>query len=314
MMYDNFFNFKKDTDELIHFVSGATNQMPSKFFYEGIGAKHWLTLSSKIKFNKDELMTFLDQTCMHLTNESFNYIDIGPGDFYKTHEIVKLFLKHNKNISFFAVDASYEMLTPHLTESAYGNVSKIKKLIHENNGTINACVIDLFNLSKMNIFKSTTRNKFVTFLGGTIANIDYQEFLTAMSSFLEKDDYLLLDLPINKETSSSSSIERIMKYKSEHFHFISRLNLSPEDFIYRVDQEDFINEDETAYAQSLHLVATLNKTELSFSKKEFRIFTWNRYDLEKFQKACIGSGIEVLSIFSNHNKNMSFLMLRKATE
>lgn len=290
----------------------------SKLFYNGKGAENWIELSKKMKSNQEKLLLFLENSKFCFQSKPLNFIEVGPGDFSKTKNITRFLLENiNESITFFALDSSSQLLFPPKESESFSNLNEIKKMILNRNGTMHALEIDLFKINEINYSLLKGTQKFVSFLGGTIGNIDYDHFLETMKSFLHIGDYLILDLPLTSSTSTTSSENRILKSQFQHLDFITDFGLTPDEFTYKIIVENYNQNNLGACSQEIKLMAQLLTSKeihgIPLSEKYFELFYWRRYDLEKFKIECLKKGFEIWNEILTEDNGTSYLVLKKAT-
>lgn len=182
-------------DVLVGF-SEASKHLASKYLYDAKGSEifNQITRLPEYYLTRSEieiLTTYKNDISATLVDETFNLIELGPGEGLKTRLLVDQFQADRLKFIYIPIDISR---------------SAIKNLGDEFNKAlpsleIQAIVSDYFKGLKWLSLSSNKRNV-VLFLGSTIGNLDLagvKTFLFTLWEILHDGDYLLIGFDLQKD-------------------------------------------------------------------------------------------------------------------
>lgn len=198
-------------------LSKVNKQIQSKYFYDDRGSELFNQITRHPDYyltgceldildtNKNELSTLMK-------NETFNLIELGPGEGIKTRLLIDQFIKDKLSFTYFTIDISKKYLRK--------IIEKFDKQL-PNLETI-ALNSDYLNGIKWLSSNSNKRN-FLLFLGSSIGNFDLnsaKEFLGMLRSFLHPGDYVLIGFDLVKD------IDVLMKAYNDRDGITREFNLN----------------------------------------------------------------------------------------
>lgn len=177
-------------------LAKTPKQIPSKYFYDERGSE----LFNQITRHPDYYLTNCELEILNnnkkelsiiLKNETFNFIELGPGEGIKTRILIDQFLADNLSFTYFTIDISKKYLTQ-LIDNFNKQLPNLETI---------ALHSDYLQGIKWLVSNSKKRN-FLLFLGSSIGNFylnDSKEFLRIIRSFLHHGDYVLIGFDLLKD-------------------------------------------------------------------------------------------------------------------
>lgn len=179
-------------------LSQKNKQIYSKYFYDDHGSE----LFNKITRHPDYyltnceleiLNTYKEELSNLLKDDTFNLVELGPGEGIKTSVLINQFLYDSLSFSYFPIDISKKYLN-HLINKFNNHLLDLE---------IIALNSDYLNGIKWLTSNSYKRN-FLLFLGSSIGNFDLlgaEKFLSNMWHLLHDGDYILIGFDLRKDIS-----------------------------------------------------------------------------------------------------------------
>lgn len=286
--------------------------LPSKYFYDAKGdflfqqimqmEEYYLTRSEY-----EILDSHKDQLLEHFTtsDKTFDLIELGAGDGFKTKILIEHFLKENPDFIYKPIDISANALSI-LSSDMKKSFSNLK--IHTHCGEYIRSLEDLNSQTK--------ERKIVLFLGSNIGNFSHsqaKDFLTSIRKNLSPGDYLLTGFDLKKNP------DIILKAYNDSHGITRAFNLN---LLERINRElggnfqtnyfshfpvyDPIKGEARSYLvskQRQNVFVDLLQEEFQFDAWE-PIFTEvsKKYDIQQIEAMCETSGFELISNYFDHNK------------
>jgi dimethylhistidine N-methyltransferase len=170
--------------------------IPSKYFYDKTGAE----LFNKITKHPDYYLTNCELEILHAnknylanlcSKESFNIIELGPGEGIKAQILIQEFLLSRVDFIYFAVDICGDYL------------QQIAQKFKQKNPSLAIKIIQADYASALHKLDSCySRKNFVLFLGSSIGNFDNDQtikFLQQTQHDLKAGDYLFIGFDLQKD-------------------------------------------------------------------------------------------------------------------
>ncbi|MFC2087052.1 L-histidine N(alpha)-methyltransferase [Bacteroidota bacterium] len=186
--------FAKDVQEGL---TSNPKYLPSMYFYDETGDKlfqeimglseYYLTDSEfEILFGiKDQILTLLNR------DESFNLIELGAGDGYKTKILLHHFIEKKIRFEYIPIDISKNAVVS-LVEDVEKSLNGIQ---------VKGIVGEYFEM--LDEIKNHTRfRNLILFLGSNIGNFNFEQaadFLRRLNSKLKKNDLVLIGFDLQKD-------------------------------------------------------------------------------------------------------------------
>jgi dimethylhistidine N-methyltransferase len=167
----------------------------SKYFYDGKGS----SLFNQITRHKDYyltnceleiLTTYKSELGAIFGTQSFNLIELGPGEGIKSRILIDEFLQHELDFTYFTIDISRKYLNQ-IVKQFHHDLPKLKLI---------ALNSDYFSGLKWLSLRSKRRNV-VLFLGSSIGNFNQEQtniFLKNIWDDLQDGDFLLIGFDLRK--------------------------------------------------------------------------------------------------------------------
>ncbi|WP_131780996.1 L-histidine N(alpha)-methyltransferase [Legionella gresilensis] len=184
---------------LTDILNGLTSEkkfISSKYFYDEQGSE----LFNKITRHPDYYLTNCELEILQnhkaeiadlLNQQSFNLIELGPGEGIKGRILIEQFLQNSLDFTYYAIDISNKYLVQIINQ--YSQEFPDLKL-----GALNSDYLKGLQWLKM----QSNRKNLLLFLGSSIGNFNYghtQTFLQEIWSYLKNDDYLLIGFDLRKD-------------------------------------------------------------------------------------------------------------------
>lgn len=224
--------FKND---VLQGLSKSHKELYSKYFYDSAGSN----LFNQITRHQDYYLTNCELEILHtyknklstiLSNESFNLIELGPGEGIKTQLLIEQFIKDSLSFTYIPIDISKLYLEKIMTRFQ-------NKLPSVNISAINS---DYFKALEWLSVSSEKRN-IVLFLGSSIGNFDFltaSDFLRHLWEILHPDDYILIGFDLRKD------IDILMRAYNDSDGITREFNLN---LLKRINKELHANFDITKF-------------------------------------------------------------------
>ncbi|MBX3708655.1 MAG: L-histidine N(alpha)-methyltransferase [Gammaproteobacteria bacterium] len=180
-------------------VTGLTKpckQIQSKYFYDEYGSElfNQITRHPDYYLTRCEieiLTTYKHQIASLINSESFNLVELGPGEGVKTRILIEEFLQEELDFTYLPIDISKRYLK-HLTHEFRSQLGFFRLTpIHS----------DYFRGLEW-LRENSERKNLVLFLGSSIGNFNQEEtkeFLCHLCHSLNKGDYILLGFDLRKD-------------------------------------------------------------------------------------------------------------------
>ncbi|WP_419420370.1 L-histidine N(alpha)-methyltransferase [Legionella sp. D16C41] len=182
--------------DILNGLSSEKKFIPSKYFYDDKGSE----LFNRITRHPDYYLTNCELEILKthkadlshlLKQQSFNLIELGPGEGIKSRILIKQFLQDSLDFNYFAIDISSKYLEQ-ITKQFQQEFSDLKLV---------ALQSDYFK--GLEWLKTQSRRKsLLLFLGSSIGNFSYehtQKFLQAIWTELQDGDYFLIAFDLRKD-------------------------------------------------------------------------------------------------------------------
>lgn len=197
--------------------------IPAKYLYDNRGSELFNEITRHpdyylTRVELDILETYKNEIAHSIGKETFNLIDLGPGEGTKTEILIQEFLCNSLIFTYVPIDISQLYLKRLLG----GFNSKFKKLISQG---IHA---DYFSGLDW-VCKTSAQRNLVLFLGSSIGNFEPETtkiFLRHLHQTLQHGDYILLGFDLCKDISilmraydDSAGITRAF-----NFNLLERIN------------------------------------------------------------------------------------------
>lgn len=176
-------------------LSHKNKYLSSKYFYDPKGSE----LFNQITRHRDYYLTNCELEILNshkgelsqlLSNESFNLIELGPGEGIKARILIDQFLQDSREFTYFTIDISQKYLNQ-LVKQFHEDLPQLK---------LKAINSDFFKGLKWLSSHSKRRN-IVLFLGSSIGNFDREstlKFLHEIWQDLQDGDYFLVGFDLRK--------------------------------------------------------------------------------------------------------------------
>ena len=277
------------TNDILEGLKSDPKTLPSKYFYDKRGDKlfqqimqldeYYLTNAEYqiLEQNAAELL-------QHFTSENatFNLIELGAGDGYKTKVLLRHFLQQKTAFTYVPIDISENAIN-----TLSGNISKELPDL-----TIKPLVMDFFQGLDF-LGKQKTERKVVLFLGSSIGNFpheDAQQLLAELHKRLSPGDLLLTGFDLRKDP------EKILAAYNDSDGVTREFNLNLLDRINHESGADFNREsfihypiyDPLAGEARSYLIST-KKQEVYFPQQEtiIHLDAWEAIHTEVSRKYSI---------------------------
>ena len=179
-------------------LSSTPKYLPSKYFYDEAGSRifqdimhmpeYYLTACEFEIFDQQKQMIL---NAFNQMNGSFDLLELGAGDGYKTKVLLNYFLSRNINFTYMPVDISVDALTE-MTNNLKDELPELQ---------LEAKAGDYFEIIKyINSHDSST--KIILFLGSNIGNYSWEDSLTFFSQLrkqMQNHDQLFIGFDLKKD-------------------------------------------------------------------------------------------------------------------
>ncbi|STX50669.1 Histidine-specific methyltransferase EgtD [Legionella busanensis] len=190
---------EKNKTILTDILNGLTSEkkfISSKYFYDEKGSE----LFNKITRHPDYYLTNCELEILRnhkaeiadlLNQQSFNLIELGPGEGIKGRILIEYFLQNSLDFTYYAIDISNKYLN---------------QIINQYNQDFPDLTLVALNSDYLKglqwLKKQSYRKNLLLFLGSSIGNFNYdhtQNFLQEIWSYLEDGDYFLIGFDLRKD-------------------------------------------------------------------------------------------------------------------
>lgn len=177
-------------------LSQTDKQIQSKYYYDEVGSE----LFNQITRHPDYYLTgceleilrrYKEDISTRLGSETFNLIDLGPGEGIKTGLLIEQFINDNRAFTYVPIDISRNFLD-HVIDRVSAQFSGIETIALNSDYLVGMEWL-MNNCSQRNV---------VLFLGSSIGNFDLQStafFLDTLRTFLHQGDYVLIGFDLRKD-------------------------------------------------------------------------------------------------------------------
>ena len=179
-------------------LSSTPKYLPSKYFYDEAGSRifqdimhmpeYYLTACEFEIFDQQKQLIL---NAFNQMNGSFDLLELGAGDGYKTKVLLNYFLSRNINFTYMPVDISVDALTE-MTNNLKDELPELQ---------LEAKAGDYFEIIQyINSHDSST--KIILFLGSNIGNYSWEESLTFFSQLrkqMQNHDQLFIGFDLKKD-------------------------------------------------------------------------------------------------------------------
>lgn len=216
--------FESVHDELIAFkydiqvgFEQSNKQILSKYFYDDQGCELFNQITRHPDYYltrcETEILSIYKNDLINLiASESFNLVELGPGEAVKTQILLNELLQKKIKFNYIPIDISTKYLKSML--------KSFKRELPE----INLLPLHADYFCGLEWLKKRSKNKnLVLFLGSSIGNFDQsmtQKFLNYLWESLNKDDYVLLGFDLRKD------IDILMRAYDDDEGLTSKFNLN----------------------------------------------------------------------------------------
>jgi len=177
-------------------LSQSPKTVPSKYFYDAEGSRLFQVITDLpeyylTKCESEILENHKEQIAHLLARNSFNLVELGPGDAHKTVVLMEQFLHSNLNFQYVPIDIS-ETAIQQLTKSLDQRFPKLR--VH---GLVSGYSNGLKWLNRLN-----GQSNFVVFMGSNIGNFNKpaaRVFLQSLWNSLHNDDLVLIGFDLKKD-------------------------------------------------------------------------------------------------------------------
>ncbi len=280
--------------EVMEGLQAQPKNLPSKYFYDERGDELFQQIMNMPEYylTNCEYEIFEDNRediLQAIGNRSFDLIELGAGDGYKTKVLLKHFLERKADFHFCPVDISDNVLQI-LNEDLKANLPGLYSQPLQG---------DYFEVLDR-LSENKDRKKVILFLGGNIGNLETpraKEFLRAIGERLDEGDDLLIGFDLKKDP------ETIWKAYNDPAGITAAFNLN---LLTRINRELDANFD-TAKFKHWETYNPLNGETRSYliSKEEQEVClaavrekvtfkAWEAINVELSQKYSL-SGIEAMA-------------------
>lgn len=203
--------------DIFHGLSQNPKVIPPKYFYDDEGSKIFIQITKLTEYYltkcESEILENQKKNIADLVSkESFNLIELGPGDGQKTNILLDYFLKSSLDFKYVPIDISES------TISGLINLIKQKFPKLETNGLVS----EYFNGIKW-LGQNGSKRNFVLFLGSTIGNFYKPNkllFLRSLWNALNHNDLVLIGFDLKKD------IDLMLKAYNDSKGITSKFNLN----------------------------------------------------------------------------------------
>lgn len=184
--------FKKD---ILVGLSSPRKHLLSKYFYDTTGSK----LFNKITHHPDYYLTDCEIEILYslreelagfLSGETFNLVELGPGEGIKPKLLINTFLEKNLSFCYYTIDISKNYLN-HIVQNFNNNIP-----------SLNVIAINADFLSGIKYLGNNSKKRnLVLFLGSSIGNLNFSsavQWLGQIWKALNQGDYLLIGFDLRK--------------------------------------------------------------------------------------------------------------------
>ena len=306
----NKFQFAQDVDAGLNAVP---KYLSSKYFYDEKGDilfqqimdldEYYLTRSEYENFNtyKEDWFRLFSKDV-----ESFNLIEFGAGDAYKTKVLLKYFLEHDFDFTYVPIDISGNVLE-FLADRLNDEIPNLK---------VKPIQSDYFKAFD-NIKPNDKSRNIILFLGSNIGNFTPSvaiDFYSKLKSKCGKNDFVLTGIDIKKDPGKILMAYNDSKGVTESFNknVLSRINrelganFEPDNFIFFPTYNPQ-NGEVRSYLLAKHahqvFIKSLNK---SYTFDAFEpIFTEisKKYDADEISNLANDTGFELIKNYYDSKKH-----------
>ncbi|MGQ3888152.1 L-histidine N(alpha)-methyltransferase [Legionella sp. CNM-1927-20] len=209
--------------DILNGLASKKKFISSKYFYDEKGSE----LFNKITRHPDYYLTNCELEILQnhkadiaglLNQQSFNLIELGPGEGIKSRILIEQFLQDSLDFTYYTIDISNKYLNQIINQ--YNQELPDVKLVALNSDY----------LKGLQWIKTQSKRKnLLLFLGSSIGNFNYehtQTFLNEIWTYLQDEDYLLIGFDLRKDIdvllrayNDSDGITRAF-----NFNLLHRLN------------------------------------------------------------------------------------------
>ncbi len=295
--------------------------IPHKYCYFDKGAGLWNSFSDYLLSLEDselerglEIMDVsFDYLLMRLKGyDKINLVDVGPGNGFLAKIVIEKFQKHDKNITYSAIDISKDILD--LLEE---NFSKWNINVPVNNHVIDIDENMIRDILFYNKSSSTEKScNLVLFLGSTIgSSLDKQKTLNNFSGSFDKDDYLWINTYLKYKNEYADMDEHMQnKYIIEHSTWLlDEIGFEKEDY----ELVRGLNQEIDSWIISAKMIKDIDLefhiegndyTVNLFSGDEITVYNYSSYTLENFMQEIKTSDFDLLNASISELKDEVILL------
>jgi len=206
-------------------LSATPKKIPSRYFYDAEGSLLFQKITELPEYylTRCEFEIFENHKqsiAASMRNETFNLVELGPGDARKTRVLLEHFLQQNLDFHYVPIDIS-NSAQEGLVENMQSDFPKLR---------VKGLVSEYFNA--LNWLKNLNHRKnLVLFLGSSIGNFNRESsrvFLHSLWNSLNADDCLLIGFDLKKD------IELLLKAYNDSRGVTSEFNLN---LLHRINRE-----------------------------------------------------------------------------
>ncbi|PXX25751.1 L-histidine N(alpha)-methyltransferase [Arenibacter sp. ARW7G5Y1] len=302
-------------------LSKTPKSLSSKYFYDEKGSalfskimklpEYYLTDAEFEIFQKKapEIIKLLGIT----SQKSFDLIELGAGDGYKTIELLKALDTLNFQYKYCPIDISAKAL------------HQIEENIHQQipNKKIDPKLGDYFHI--LHELKSSPLPKIVLFLGSNIGNMENVEanaFLSHLSENLSKDDKIILgaDLKKSKDIVLPAYNDSQGLTSAFNLNLLSRINteldadFNTELFVHTPMYDEQEGVAKSAIKSTVNQEVEIKVLDMKVAfKKEEQIHTEisRKYDDISIQNICLDTGLKIVGKITDSKNYFADYIIEK---
>lgn len=195
-IHDEKYEFKND---ILLGLLKQNKKIPSKYFYDERGCE----LFDQITRHQDYYITrceleilsnYKKQLSSILSSETFNLIELGPGEGIKPRLLIEQFMHDSLEFTYTPIDISKKYLKK-IVDQFNRQLPKLE---------VTAIKSDYFQGLDW-LSKHSNKRNFILFLGSSLGNLDFESttmFLNHIRESLHHGDYLLIGFDLRKNIST----------------------------------------------------------------------------------------------------------------
>lgn len=287
-------------------LSAEHKYLSSKYFYDDNGSRIFQEIMNMPEYYltdaEFEILSMQSQQIFETLqfSKSFNIIELGAGDGFKTFKLLEYLVNKKVNFKYIPIDISQEamdILTAHLKE-------RLPDL------NVEPKVGDYFEILKSN--KESDYQSLLLFLGSNVGNYEEakaEELLSLFNRSMKKGDKLLIgiDLKKNPIVIHNAYYDKHGITKRFNLNLLLRINRElGADF--KIDDFDFYCHYNPDTGEVKSYIVSLRRQSVYIKKLDKTVnFDYNELIWTELSKKYSIQDIETLAIASNFKVNRNFL-------